>query len=242
MVVLISLVLAILILPHSHIFSFVLDSEYFITSRKKFQSVPLNAWDYNNQNIYRNQWKLFTSGLRSWNGYWIRYSVDGKITENTFVKRKFNHIYPNLIVQTNVYSNLNFSVNDQGKSKTRFMCIHKLPVIQNFYSLNGDADEKHWTDTEEQANNILSGAFLMFYPPYFTVLGFNRMYPSSYFFFEKFVRPSLLPFNFRLSITPVYVGRILSIVSLAREVSAPQLYSKNSFWLYNRKSFVMVFD
>lgn len=211
-------------------------------SGKKLEAQPLNPWNYNNKNISSDQWKLFTTGVQSWNGYWIRYSADGNIISNTFVKRTFNHLYPNLVVQTNSYTNLKFSSVGAGKSKVRFLYIHKLPLIENFYSLKGDDDDDDWTETTEQANNILSGSYLMFYPPYFAAWGYKKLNTNSIFFFEKFVKPSILPFNFRLSVTPFYVGGRFYRVSVAREVSSPQVYGKNSLWSDNQKGFTMIND
>lgn len=201
---------------------------------------PQDALSFDGKNVSELQWKLFTSTLRAWNGYWVRFSADGTHLEKTFFRRKYKHQYPNLVIRTMTYLNPNFTVLGSKSSMLRALHIHKLPLIDNIYNLNGDSNAADWTETKEQATTLISiaGSYLFFYPPFFSIWGVKRLASSTVFGFEKFLRPTALSSNVRLSIAPIYYNGMFERVSVLREVSLPLRYGKAGFWSYKIMGYV----
>lgn len=201
---------------------------------------PLDALSFDGKNVSELQWKLFTSTLRAWNGYWVRYSANGTRLENTFFRRKYTHEYPNIVIRTMTYLNPNFTVLGSKSSVSRALYIHKLPLVDNIHNLNGNLNVADWTETKEQATKVTSiaNAYLFFYPPFFSLGGVERLTTSTVFGFEKFVRPTALSSNVRLSVSPIYYNGMFERVSVLREVSFPLRYGKTGFWSYKSVGYV----
>lgn len=198
-----------------------------------------DALSLDGKNVSEFQWKLFTSTVRAWNGYWVRFSADGTRLGKTFFRRKYKHIYPNLVIRTMSYLNPNFTVLGNKGSVIRSLFIHKLPLLDNLYNLNGDSKATDWTETEEQATKMTTAdSYLFFYLPFFVIGGSKRLTTSTVFGFEKFVRPSALSSNVRLSVSPIYYNGMFERVSLLREVSLPLRYGKTGFWSYSSMGYV----